>query len=288
MIQIADQTATRPTSGTSSHTSRPRRLGRVLAGCLVVEALFAAVAVAAGVIAWPNGAGPPSNPTAVGAESAVDADDGHADDIDGFLQAWKRSLETDYATTGTLTRTALSDDTLYSSVWPDAELDPDAGSTSVWTYRHTTANGRRLTQIGDVAMLTHPTGGRRTCLRQSEGFACSTNNDAEIVDGLDDDIATLAAVEQAVRGPLATHRLVAIDATGIQNDFPRLPAEVDCWETRSLTDGLRQRWGRRAQFCFKPSSGIPVFQRILGSTRLEVTVVDIVSTTVGPDDLEPR
>lgn len=254
-----------------------RRLGRALIGCLVAEAAVGAIALA--VL---GGALPASEP---GSETSFDAVGESppalpaADDTETFLLAWAGSLEHDHRATGTLTRSVLDRDALVSSSWPDPAVGVEGSAAAVWIYRHARGGGRALTQVGDVATVVDTIEGRRTCLRQSSGFVCTVAEDPR------DD--AMAAVEQAVEGPDATHRIVAIDSTEVLNDFPGIPTDISCWEARSLTDGVNQRWGRRAQFCFHGPTGAAVFRRVLATTRVEVLTVDSVSATVLPADLDP-
>lgn len=258
-----------------------RPLRRIMVACLAAEAITAvlALAIVGGLLNQPAGAVP--GPTDSGTVLAASEPDDDETEIDSFLLAWRRSLARDHATTGTVTRTALTDDTLFTSAWPEEADTPPDGSATVWPYRHTRFDGRQLTQIGDVARLSHPTLGRRTCLRQSRGFACSPDGDAVGGD------AAVAVIEQAVRGPAATHRVSAIDPNEILTAFPLVPTDIECWEARSLSDGVGQRWGRRAQFCFHRPSGGAVFRRVLGTTRLEVLIVDHVSDSTSLHDLDP-
>ena len=254
-----------------------RRLGRALVGCLVAEAAVGAIALAVlgGALAASESDLETTFDGVAESPPALPA----ADDTETFLAAWARSLEHDHRVTGTLTRSVLGRDALLSSNWPDPAVGVDGSTAAVWIYRHGRSGGRALTQIGDVATVVDPIEGRRTCLRQSSGFVCT--DDA----GPTDD--AMAVVEQAVVGPDATHRIVAIDSIEVLNDFPGIPTDISCWEARSLTDGVDQRWGRRAQFCFHGPTGAAVFRRMLGTTRLEVLIADSVSETVLPADLDP-
>ncbi len=271
-------------AGPSSDVDAPRNdavgfrwFGRMLAGCLVVEAVVVVIALAviAGLPAASESErhlaidGPATSPPAL---TTIDA-------TDSFLSAWRRSLEQDHRATGTLTRTVLGRDALFTSSWPDPKAGGDGSTTAVLPYRHSRLDGRTLTQIGELATVVEPVAGRRTCVRQSAGYACTAG------DGAVDD--AMAAVEQAVDATTATHRIVTVDFAEVLADFPRLPADIECWEARSLTDGVDQRWGRRAQFCFHEPSGAAVFRRVLGTMRVEVLVVESVSETVSPTDLDP-
>lgn len=266
----------------------PARLGRVLLCCLVAEAAVGAIALAvlAGALAAPEPTSGSSLDRAEGPPPVLDT----ANDSETFLIAWRRSLDHDHATIGTLTRSVLDRDTLFTSAWPDptGDVDPvgdtDDPASTVWLYRHSRLGGRTLTQIGDVATVVDPVEGRRTCLRQGSGFVCTADNGPPGSGAADE---PMAEVEQAVVGPTATHRIVAIDPAEVLADFPRIPTEIGCWEARSLTDGVDQRWGRRAQFCFHDPSGAAVFRRILGITRVEILAVESVSETVSPADLDP-
>ena len=272
-------------------------VARVLAACLAVEAIAVVVmlAVVGGVVARPAEPDRQADPV-VRIEPDQQADpvvriepdqqespaDLTGNDTESFLRAWRRSLETDHGASGTLTRIRLSDDTLYSSTWPaQAELGPDVAAVD-WIYHHTHLGNRQLTQIGDVATVIDPINGRRTCLRQSQGFACSPD------DGAVGATAAMAVVEGAVSGPAATHRITAIDPAPIRAAHPDLPPDIECWEARSSSDGVGQRWGRRAQFCFDAPTGAAVFRRVLGTTRLEALVVDRVTRSVSLADLDPR
>ncbi|MDH3300328.1 MAG: hypothetical protein OES24_07455 [Acidimicrobiia bacterium] len=280
-----------PSSGSDAPPSGatwPTRLGRVLVGCLVAEAAVGAIALAvlAGALTAPEPPPGSSLDRAAVPPPVLDTADGS----ETFLIAWRRSLDHDHTTTGTLTRRVLDRDTLFTSAWPDPTGDADrAGGTedpaaTVWLYRHSRLGGRTLTQIGDVATVVDPVEGRRTCLRQDARFICAADNGPPTSGAADQ---PMAAVEQAVVGPTATHRIVAIDPADVLADFPLIPIDIRCWEARSLTDGVDQRWGRRAQFCFHDPSGAAVFRRILGTTRVEILTVDSVSETVSPADLDP-
>lgn len=264
------------TAAPATRTTWARRLDRMLIGGLAAEAAVAAMATA--VLVGAMIAPEPENDRNSDRAGAAVSTAMTAGDTDTFLLAWARSLEEEHRATGNLTRTRLDRRTLFSSTWPDHVVGAD-GTTTEWVYRHSRLDGRAMTQIGDVATVVGPVDGRRTCVRQRTGFACTVD---ESPTG-----EAMTAVEQAVEGPGATHRIVAVDAADVLAEFPRLPADIDCWEARSLTDGIDQRWGRRAQFCFHDASGAAVFRRVLGTTRVEVLVVDSVSSDVAPADLDP-
>ncbi len=295
--QPVDDTVEVSPSGVGAPTARSRRLTRVLVGCLAAEAVLVVTAL----VLWSGSTRPAdesSTADATGPVAPVAPVAATADDVEPFLRAWERSIapdlgsDHDYEATGTLTRSILGRDALYSSAWPDPDRGAEGTPPSVWPYRHRRSGGRTFTRIGDTATIVDPAEGRLTCIERTEGLVCSPDeggNEAEKGDhdtiaGGDATVATVAAVAQTVRGATSTHRIDAIDANDILAAFPRLPTELDCWEARSLTDGVGQRWGRRAQFCFHGPTGAAVFRRILGTTRLEVLVVDSVSeeTNLGP------
>ncbi len=274
--------------------ARSRLIHRAVAGCLILAAVIAAIAlaVAGGALSAPGSGDRSQTEVAEGALLAAphspptSSSEPHSGDVDAFIAAWERSLGDDHALIGTVTRLALGDESLYSSAWPEPTTAP--GASTVFSFRQAQTDGRRITQIGDVATLTHPALSRRTCLRQTQGFACSTDIEpGHSTTGPSIDAAAVAAVEQTVSGPAATYRVTAVDPASITIEFPQLQPDVDCWEARSLTDGQLHRWGRRAQFCFDDSTGGPVFRRVLSTTRLEILVVDSVSGTVSVGDLDP-
>lgn len=252
------------------------RFGRVLIACLVAE--IAVVAIGFVVLAGSYLAPEAELDPAIDSTTTTSSEATTIDATESFLHAWRRSLEHDHRATGTLTRTALGRDALFTSAWPDP-AGRDTASATVLPYRHGRLAGRTLTQIGELATIVEPVAGHRTCVRQTGGFACTAG------DGASDD--AMAAIEPAVTGTTATHRVLSADPKAVLADFPRLPADIRCWETRSVTDGVDQRWGRRAQFCFHDPSGAAVFRRILGTTRVEVLVVESVSETVTPADVDP-
>ncbi len=270
-----------PTPPASNDDGRRRPLARLLVGCLAVEATVVAVVLAATILGPSMVTSSATSPAPVSVEPAPGPATTEAT-VDGFLDAWHRSLEGDFAVAGTLTRVKLGDQALYTSTWPDLSISNRP--TASWSYRRARSADRELTQIGDVAVITDPVGGRRTCLRRSPGFVCAPDGDSG---GGGGDSAPMTSVQAAVRGPEASHRVADTDPIDIASEFPALPPEIDCWETRSLTDGLGQRWGRRAQFCFDIATGAPVFRRILEVSRIEVMVADVVSSTVAAGDLEP-
>ncbi len=254
-------------------TGSARRLERTLAVCLVVELVVVVVALA--II----GARPAPSGTQDGTASIDEPVAATAGEAAALIGAWERSLDGEYALTGTMTRIALSDATLSSSSWSVAT---DDAATTVWPYRYIRSGDRALTQIGEVASIIDPTGVRHTCLRQTAGFACSPGPAA------DEPAGSTPAVRAALSGDTATHRVEAVDPTEVRVDYPVLPADIDCWELVTLTDGRNQRWGRRTQFCFHRPSGGTVFRRTLTVSRLEVLVVDSVSTSVVAADLDPK
>lgn len=274
-------TPTAPPSHVANHRpTRFEQLGRLLVGCLVAEALVAAIALTVFLGARAEAGNDPTS-AVDGSTAAVAVPVPAApDDSDGFLRAWQRSLDVDHEATGTLTRTTLGRGALYSSVWPDPNDGDPSRSTATWSYHHVRSGDRRLTRIGDVATVVDPDQGHLTCMEEAESLVCSP------VSGSDENDSA-HAVEQTVRGATATYRIEAVEAGGIRADFPGLVADVDCWEARSLTDGADHRWGRRAQFCFHEPSGAVGFRRILGSTRVEVLVVDVVDAVAAETNLGP-
>jgi CDGSH-type Zn-finger protein len=201
---------------------------------------------------------------------------------EGFVTDWAQSVDGAYAVAGTVYRIRQSESArLYGS--PVTDL---AEATIAIDYHHRQNGQVELTQLGEAATVVDGDGGERLCRMLDDKPWCDGTRQRRTDDLERRRGAEINAVVVQVRGPRATHRVHPLAAADIESELEVALATVDrgqqprCWEARALGGDQGHRWGRRAQFCFDPSTGAQVFRRIFGLNRIEVFIADEL-TAVG-------